>query len=72
MTRAKSLMIIVGNMEKLKKFSSWKPFIEHCVKNGVARKGEIDAEGGSMERIKFISVQDETSDEESDSDEQST
>lgn len=72
LTRAKSLMIIVGNLEKLSKFQSWQPFIRHCLLNGLARKGALhDADDGEdvlIERLQF-SMRINESSTESESDE---
>lgn len=43
-------MIIVGNVHKLHNFPPWKLFIEHCLKNGLVRKGELN-DVGDMEKI---------------------
>lgn len=67
LSRAKSLMIIIGNLEKLSKFRSWQPFIRHCLLNGLARKGALheadDGEEVLIERLKFSMRFDESSSE---------
>lgn len=72
LTRAKSLMIIIGNLEKLKLISSWERFIEHCIKSGLARRGplidDVDVNGQVlMERFSLLRIQDDviSSDDES-------
>lgn len=76
LTRAKSLMIIVGNIEKLYRFPSWQRLIEHCVKSGVARKGELrnepDENGILMEKVEQMPrFQDESSSDEDSSEDTS-
>lgn len=62
LTRAKSLMIIVGNLDKLAKFPSWQPFIRHCLRNGLARTGALrdtnDDEEVLMERLTVMRLDD--------------
>lgn len=41
LTRAKSLMIVIGNREKLYNFPSWQIFIKFCFRKGVARSGAL-------------------------------
>lgn len=57
-------MIIIGNIEKLKLIASWERFIEHCIKNGVARRGplsdEVDDDGQVlMERFSLLRIEDD-------------
>lgn len=63
-------MIVIGNLEKLLEFSSWKPFIENCVRSRLARKGPLREEviDGEefIERITLLRITDETSDSTSD------
>lgn len=69
-------MIIVGNLEKLYKFPSWGPFIEHCVKSGLARKGPLrdkpDEDGLLMEIVRMPRFDDESSSEDASETEESS
>lgn len=49
-------MIIIGNLEKLNGFESWRPFIRHCVRSGLARKGPLADDPSLMERITLLRV----------------
>lgn len=69
LTRAKSLMIIIGNLEKLNGFESWRPFITHCVRSGLARKGPLTDDSTLMEKIKLLRIHE--SDKEASSDDDS-
>ena len=68
-------MIIVGNLEKLYKFPSWQPFIEHVYKSGLARKGQLrdepDEDGVLIQRIvQLPRFHDDSSEESSENDEE--
>lgn len=55
-------MIIVGNVQKLHRFLPWHFFIEHCLKNGLVRKGDLNDEG-IMERIYVLQNDEKSADE---------
>lgn len=58
-------MIIVGNLHKLNGFLPWQPFVEHCIKNGLVRKGDLNGDG-NIERIRALRIENssESSEEE--------
>lgn len=58
-------MIIIGNIDKLCKFPSWQPFINHCLRKRLVRRGALqDAEEGEdvlMERLTLMRIIDSAS-----------
>ena len=55
LTRAQSLMIIIGNVRKLNSFVPWERFIDHCMRNGLVRTGHLD-DDGTIERVHTIPI----------------
>jgi hypothetical protein len=64
-------MIIVGNLHKLHTFLPWQLFIEHCLKNGLVRKGDLN-EDGIIERIHTLQINDALAGESKTNDNEST
>jgi hypothetical protein len=57
-------MIIIGNVRKLHSFLPWERFIDHCLKNGLVRTGNLN-EDGIIERIHTLHISNPTEEDSS-------
>jgi hypothetical protein len=57
-------MIIIGNIKKLHSFLHWETFIDHCLRNGLVRTGNLN-DDGIIERIHTLHMTSPTNEDSS-------